>query len=44
MRTSVIRVGVAYMNIRVLRCVEVKLGWAIDKWLRLIIITMLCDP
>ena len=30
-------VGVAYVNIRILRCLKEKLGLAIGKWLRLII-------
>ena len=42
MSTSVIRVGVAYVNVRVSRRLkeELKLSWAIDKRLWLIIITM----
>ena len=38
---SVIRVGVAYMNICVSRRLKEELGWAIDKRLWLIINTML---
>ena len=38
---SVIRVGVAYMNVRVSRRLEEELSLAIDKRLRLIINTML---
>ena len=38
---SVIRVGVTYMNICVSRCLKEELSWAIDKWLRLIINTVL---
>ena len=34
-------VGVAKMNIRVLRRLKEELAWAIDKWLRLIINIML---
>ena len=34
---AVIRVGVAYMNIRILRCLKEELSWAIDKGLRLLI-------
>ena len=42
MSTSVIRVGVAYVNVCVSRRLkeELKLSWAIDKQLSLIIITM----
>ena len=36
-----IRVGVAYMNVRILRCLKEELCRAIDKWLRPIINTML---
>ena len=32
---------VAYMNVSVLRCLKEALGWAIDKWLWLIINKML---
>ena len=35
------RVGVAYVNVRVSRHLKEELSWAIDKWLRLIIIEML---
>ena len=35
------RVGVAYVNICISKCLKEKLGWAIDKWLRLIIHKML---
>ena len=38
---SVIRVGVAYVNVRILRPLKEELSWAIDKWLRFIINTML---
>ena len=38
---SVIRVGVAYVNVCVLRHLKEELAWAIDKRLRLIINTML---
>ena len=34
---SVIRVGVAYVNVRVSRRLKEELAWAIDKRLRLII-------
>ena len=27
----------AYVNVRILRCLKEELNWAIDKWLRLII-------
>ena len=37
----VIRVGVTYVNVRVLRCLKEELSWAIDKQLWLIINTML---
>ena len=37
----VLRVGVAYVNVHVSRCLKEELSWAIDKWLRLIINTML---
>ena len=30
-RISVIRVGVAYMNVHILRHLKEELGWAIDK-------------
>ena len=42
-RSSVIRVGVAYMNIHVvvLRHLKEELSWAIDKRLQLIIYTVL---
>ena len=33
---SVIKVGVAYVNIRVSRHLKEELAWAIDKWLRII--------
>ena len=33
---SVIKVGVAYMNVSVLRCLKEELTWAIDKWLQVI--------
>ena len=39
--TSVIRVGVVYVNICISRCLKEELAWAIDKWLQLIINTML---
>ena len=29
-------VGVVYVNVRVLRHLKEELGWAVDKWLRLI--------
>ena len=35
------RVGVEYVNIRVSRHLKEKLSWATDKWLQLIINTML---
>ena len=38
---SVIRVGVAYVNVHVLRHLKEELSWAIDKRLRLIINKML---
>ena len=38
---SVIRVDVAYVNVRVSRRLKEELGWAIDKRLRLIINTVL---
>ena len=38
---QVIRVGVAYMNVRVLRHLKEELGWVIVEWLQLIIIKML---
>ena len=38
---SVIRVGVAYVNVRVSRCLKEELSWAIDKRLWLIINTVL---
>ena len=38
---SIIRVGVAYVNVRVSRHLKEELSWAIDKRLRLIINTML---
>ena len=38
---SIIRVGVAYVNIRVLRHLKEELSWAIDKRLRLIVNTVL---
>ena len=38
---SVIRVDVAYVNVCVLRRLKEELGWVIDKWLWLIINTML---
>ena len=37
----VIRVGVAYMNVRISRHLKEELAWAIDKWLWLIINTIL---
>ena len=37
----VIRVGVAYVNIRISRRLKEELAWAIDKQVQLIIITML---
>ena len=38
---SVLRVGVAYVNVRILRRLKKEeLSWAIDKWLWLIINTM----
>ena len=33
---SVIKVGVAYVNVRVSRCLKKELAWVIDKWLWLI--------
>ena len=33
---SVIKVGVAYVNIRVSRRLKEELAWVIDKWLRAI--------
>ena len=39
--TSVIRVGVAYVNVHVSGCLKDKLHWAIDKRLWLIINTTL---
>ena len=36
----VVRVGVAYINVHVLRCLKEELSWAVDKWLQLIINTM----
>ena len=41
MEHLIYRVGVAYVNIRVLRRLKEELGWAIDKRLRLIINKML---
>ena len=38
---SVIRVGVAYVNVRVSRRLKEELSWAIDKQFRLIINTLL---
>ena len=35
------KVAVASVNVRVLRHLKEELGWAIDKWLRLIINKML---
>ena len=35
--TSVIRVGVVYVNLPVLLHLKEELAWAIDKWLQLII-------
>ena len=34
--TSVIKVGVAYVNIQVSRRLKEKLAWVIDKWLQVI--------
>ena len=39
--SQVIKVGVAYINIRVSRRLKEELGWAIDKRLQLIINKML---
>ena len=30
------KVGVAYMNICISKCLKEELAWAIDKWLRVI--------
>ena len=35
------RLGVAYMNVCISRCLKEELAWALDKRLRLIINTML---
>ena len=39
--TLVIRVGVAYVNVRIARSLKEELAWAIDKRLQIIINTML---
>ena len=41
MSTSVIRAGVAYVNVCISRCLKEELAWAIDNWLWLINNTML---
>ena len=38
---SVIRVGVAYTNVCILRCLKEELSWAINEWLRLIVYAVL---
>ena len=38
---SVIKVGVVYVNVRVLRWLKEELAWVIDKWLRAISNNML---
>ena len=37
----VIRMGVAFVNVHISRCLKQELSWAIDKWLWLIINTLL---
>ena len=37
----VIKVGVAYVNVHVSRCLKEELAWAIDKCLGLLVIQML---
>ena len=37
-------VGVAYVNVHVSRHLKEELGWAIDKWIQLIINKMLVIP
>ena len=36
MCTLVIKVGVVYINVHVLRCLKEELAWSIDKWLLVI--------
>ena len=38
---SVIKAGVAYMNVRALTHLKQELAWARDEWLRVISVTML---